>query len=84
VLNDTRSIKRDKAEALLEAGDINLKVADTYSKETPGHLCCKNGHVDILRKILTKSPEAGACLDDQGNTLLHSLANVSYKLINWW
>lgn len=50
--------------------------SDKFSKETSAHFCCKNGHIEILSKILIKNPDAGNALDDLGNTPLHSLMLV--------
>jgi hypothetical protein len=50
--------------------------ADKFTKESSAHFCCKNGHVELLQKILAKNPDAGHVIDDQGNTPLHSLMLV--------
>lgn len=70
-------IDRSAAEQLLQDPDLDVTFGDKFTKETSAHLCCKNGHVDLLTKILAKNPDAGHVIDDQGNTPLHSLTLVS-------
>lgn len=53
-----------------------------FTKETAAHFCCKNGHVDILNSIIKLNIEAVTKLDDEGNTLYHSLCYVRNILIN--
>jgi len=79
---DQRAIDVSKVETYcLQDSELNVQVTTKFSKETAGHFCCKNGHADILAKLLSKHPEAAACLDDQGNTLLHALMNVRFFLV---
>ena len=66
-----------KVESYLQESDLNVTVPTKFSKETAAHFCCKNGHSEILAKILSRHPEAANCVDDLGNTLLHALMEVS-------
>ena len=78
-MKDHRSIDKAKIEKFFVDVDLNLTVGTKFTKETAAHFCCKNGHHEILKKILTRSPEAANNLDDMGNTLLHALINVRTK-----
>ena len=78
-MKDHRKIDMSKVDSYFLEVDLNVTVESKFSKETPAHLCCKNGHMDLLKRILVRSPDACSKLDDQGNTLLHSLMNVSHS-----
>ncbi len=61
--------------------ELNLTVKTKFTSETAAHLCCKNGHKDILDKILYRAPEAVSKTDDEGNYLVHALCYVSIIII---
>ena len=67
----------DTIDTLLSEAELNLTLETKYTKETAAHYCCKNGHASILARILQKSDEAKDKIDDEGNTLMHSLCYVS-------
>jgi hypothetical protein len=53
-----------KVESFFNDNDLNVTAKTKFTKETPAHFCCKNGHVEILKKILTRNPVAAWELDD--------------------
>ena len=73
-------IKMDKIEDLLNDNQIDFLVTTKFTSETPAHYCVKNGHIKILQRILGMNPEAAHAIDDEENTLLHSLCFVSVIL----
>ena len=71
----------DKIEKYLANKDLVCTISTKFTKETPAHYCCKNGHKDILKKTLIKCPDVVHKVDDEGNTLLHSLCKVRISII---
>jgi hypothetical protein len=63
-MKDHRSINISKVESFFNDSDLNVTAKTKFTKETPAHFCCKNGHEEILKKILTRNPVAAWELDD--------------------
>ncbi|KAK9234393.1 ankyrin repeat-containing domain protein [Lipomyces kononenkoae] len=70
--------------------DILLQAIDPYSKSTPLHMSCANGHLEIVEYILSKFPSSPSATNpsivtlqnDSGNTPLHwACLNGHQKII---
>eukprot|EP00347_Sterkiella_histriomuscorum_P015745 403355842 len=72
-MKDQRKLNKIEIERLLNEPGINLTIKTRFTKETPAHFCCKNGHKDVLARILFLCPDAVKQIDDDGNYLSHSL-----------
>lgn len=75
-MKDHRTIDMGKIDSLFVDPHLNVTLGTKFTKETAAHYCCKNGHSEILRKILFRNPEASKQVDDLGNSILHSLLLV--------
>jgi len=42
---------------LFNEKDLNYQHRTKFTKESAAHFCCKNGHADILSRILFNAPE---------------------------
>ena len=80
-MKDHRAIEMVKVDKVFVDADLNVTAQAKFTKETPAHFCCKNGHIEILKKILNRNPEAVNKVDDEGNTILHSLILVRSTLL---
>ena len=70
-------INRIEIDQYLSDIDLNVNIYSKFTRETAAHYCCKNGHKEILKKILSRCPEVANRKDDEGNTLLHSMCLVN-------
>ena len=57
-MKDHRALNETKVDIYFGDVDLNVTVGAKFTKETAGHFCCKNGHVAILKKILTRNQDA--------------------------
>lgn len=79
-MKDHRTIDMTKIDTFFVDPHLNVTLSTKFTKETAAHFCCKNGHSEILRKILIRNPDASKLVDDLGNSILHSLLLVSKLL----
>ncbi|KAK9370955.1 ankyrin repeat-containing domain protein [Lipomyces kononenkoae] len=84
------SVERLSEDLSQPEAEVLLHAIDPYSKSTPLHMSCANGHLDIVEYILSKFPAAPSAgnlsivtlQNDSGNTPLHwACLNGHQKII---